>query len=187
VAQKSSGRLVARIVAWTAGAVVVAAAVVFVAWLAMIYNALSPDPEPVKSPAEIAALEEELRSRGSLEDALVRYEAALQATANDISALAPGATWRWNREVSSMPCGGDFKQTRGMQYWTRNLVSSAPIPHHLREQAMELLRERASGLGVNHVNGVEVAGGFGGGVTLGQGEVAVLSGTTACHLSRGDL
>jgi hypothetical protein len=73
------------------------------------------------------------------------------------------------------------------QYRTRNLVSNAPIPDHLREQAMEFLRERAAGLGVNHVNGVEVAGGFGGGVTLGQGEVAVLSGTTACLLSRGDL
>jgi hypothetical protein len=153
----------------------------------MIYEALSPDPEPVKSPAEIAALEEELRSRGAVEDALVRYEAALQGAADDISALAPGVTWRWNREVSSMPCGGEFTQTRGIRYRTRNLVSSAPILDHLRGRAMTLLRQRASGLGVGHVNGVEVAGGFGGGVTLGQAEVAVLSGTTACQLSRDDL
>lgn len=187
MAQKPSARLVARIVAWTGGAIIVAAIVVFVVWLAVIYNALSPDPEPVKSPAEIAALEDELRSRGALEDALVQYEAALQATADDISALAPGVTWRWNREVSSMPCGGEFKQTRGLQYRTRNLVSSAAIPDHLREQAMKLLRQRATGLGAGHVNGVEVAGGWGGGVMFGQGEVAVLSGTTACHLSRGDL
>ena len=49
-------------------------------------------------PDQVAALENELRAKGSSEDALVRYETALQQMADDVTALVPGLTWHWNRE-----------------------------------------------------------------------------------------
>jgi hypothetical protein len=79
--------------------------------------------DPEDYPA-IAALEDTLRPRGAVEDAVVRYEAVMRRVADELAARQPGLTWQWDRQVSSSKCGGDFEDTSAVQLRTRRLVAS---------------------------------------------------------------
>lgn len=93
-----------RVTGWTLGVIAAIAVVAFVVFFVWLENALSPKQDPPMKPGQITALENDLRSKGSAEDALVRYETALQQMADDVAALVPGLKWHWNRESTTVSC-----------------------------------------------------------------------------------
>jgi len=142
------------------------------------------DPE---DHAEIAALEDTLRPRGAVEDAVGGYEVAMQQIADELTAAQPGLTWRWDRRVSSIRCGGEFEDTGGVQLRTRRLVANRPIPDDRWAAAHQVVRDHASKIGVSMVSGYALPGDAGGAIDLTQRDVAMLSGVTPCQLRRDDL
>jgi hypothetical protein len=171
--------------------VVIAAAVFF--WLA---DALSPRQEPDVKPDQVAAMENDLRAKGSAEDALVRYGAALQQMAHDITALVPGLTWYWNLDNTSVTCEGPLADTRGVQILPRHIVFEGPISDEVWPQALVRVRERAAALGANEVfvhadkpghHDVAIAGDNGAEIRFGTRVAAVLSARSDCYLKAADL
>lgn len=142
-----------------------------------------PDPE---DRAEIAALEDTLRSRGAVEDARGRYEAVMQRIADELTAAQPGLTWRWDPQVAGIRCSGEFEDTSGVQL-RRRLIASGPITDDRWASAHQIVRDHAAGIGVSYVSGFELPGGLGGAIDLTQRDVAVLSGVTPCQLRRDHL
>ena len=136
-----------KIVGWTTGVISLIAVIAVLVVVVQLSAALSPKQEPTVTPSNIPALEDQLRSKGPAEEALTRYESALQATADDLTKLVPGLTWRWNRDVKHLSCGGEFAETRGIRVITRNLVSNGPIPDNSWPAALQLLRDHAAQLG----------------------------------------
>ncbi len=185
-----------KIVGATIGAIAVIALIAVIIVVVQLSSALAPKQEPTMTPSNTSSLEDQLRAKGSAEDALTRYEAALQATADDLSKLVPGLSWQPNRDVKFLDCSGEFAQTRGVRVITRNLVANGPIPDDSWPAALQVFRDHAAALGATqqHVyadkpghhdiafyadNGVEMQL-----VTRAQ---AVLSATSDCYLQRADL
>lgn len=185
-----------RVVGWTIAAIAIAAVIAVLVLIAYMATALVPDKEPPVEPRHTTGLEDQLRSKGPAEDALPRYEAAVQGTADDLNELVPGLTWRWNREAKYVDCTGDFADTRGIRIITGNLVSDGPIPDQTWPEALQTVRNHAAELGASqqHVyadkpghhdiafyggNGIELA-------VIASGQV-VLTATTDCYLQRGDM
>jgi hypothetical protein len=185
-----------KLLGWTIGAVAVIALIAALIVVVQLSSALAPKQEPTVTPSNTSSLEDQLRAKGPAEDALTRYEAALQATADDLSKLVPGLSWQPNRDVKFLDCNGDFAQTRGVRVITRNLVSNGPIPDETWPAALEVFRDHAAALGATqrHVyadkpghhdiafyadNGVELQ--------LVARAQAVLSATSDCYLRRADL
>jgi hypothetical protein len=185
-----------KIVGWTIGVIAVVALIAILIVVVQLSSALAPKQEPTVTPSNTSSLEDQLRPKGPAEDALTRYESALQATADDLTKLVPGLTWQWNRDVKFLNCNGDFAQTRGVRVITRNLVSNGPIPDDTWPAALQVFRDHAAELGATqqHVyadkpghhdiafyadNGVEVQ--------LIASAQAVLSATSDCYLQRADL
>jgi Lipoprotein confined to pathogenic Mycobacterium len=185
-----------KIVGWTIGVIAVIAVIAAVIVVVQLSAAVAPQQEPTVTPSNTPALEDQLRPKGSAEDALTRYESALRATADDLAKLVPGLTWQWNRDPKFLDCSGALAETRGVRVVTRNLVSNRPIPDDTWPAALEVVRDHAAELGAmqQHVyadkpghhdiafyadNGVELQL-----ITSGQ---AVLSATSDCHLQRADL
>jgi hypothetical protein len=142
-----------------------------------------PDPE---DRAEIAALEDTLRPRGAVEDAVNRYEAAMQQIADELSGRQPGLTWRWDPQKPSSRCRGEFEDTSAVQL-RRRLVADRPIPDDQWAPAHQLVRDHAARIGVSYVSGFEIPNGDGGAIDLSQPDVAVLTGVTPCQLRRAEL
>ena len=136
-----------KVVGWVVGAIAVIALVAIFIVVVQLSAALEPNQEPPVKPSNTPALEDQLRAKGPAEDALTRYESALQATADDLSKLLPGLTWRWNRDAKLVDCGGEFAETRGVRVITRNLVSNGPLPDNIWPAALQVLRDRAAELG----------------------------------------
>jgi hypothetical protein len=191
-----TGRSTRNVIGWVIGVIAVVAVVAVVVVIVELSAALAPEQEPPVTPANTPALEDRLRAKGSAEEALARYETALQATADDISKLLPGLTWRWNRDAKHVDCGGDFAETRGVRVITRNLVSDGPIPDDRWPAVLQVLHEHAAELGATqeHVyadksghhdiaiyadNGVELR-------LIARGQ-AVLNAMSDCYLQRAHL
>jgi hypothetical protein len=79
-----------KIARWTIGVVALIAVIAVLVVVVQLSVAFSPKQEPTVTPSNIPALEDQLRSKGPAEDALTRYESALQATADDLTKLVPG-------------------------------------------------------------------------------------------------
>lgn len=191
-----ANRSTRKVIGWVIGVIAVIAVIAIIVVVVQLSAALSPEQEPPVKPSNIPALEDQLRAKGPAEEALTRYESAVQATADDLSKLLPGLTWQWNRDAKLVDCGGDFAETRGVRVITRNLVSSGPIPDDSWPAALQVLRDHAAELGATqqHVyadkpghhdiaiyadNGVELRL-----ITRGQ---AVLNAMSDCYLQRADL
>lgn len=185
-----------KVVGWTVAAIAAAVVIAVLVFIAYMATALAPEQESPVEHRPVTSLEDQLRSKGPAEDALPRYEAAVQATADDLNKLVPGLTWRWNREAKYVDCTGDFADTRGIRIITRNFVSNGPIPDQAWPEALQVVRTHAAELGATqqHVyadkpghhdvafygdNGIELA-------VIASGQV-VLTATTDCYLQRGDI
>lgn len=180
---------------WTLGVigtVVLVAVFALVVWLS---NALNPPQEPPMRPDQVTALENDLRAKDSAEDTLSRYEQALAQTADQITALVPGLTWRWNRESTTISCGGELKDTRGVQMLTRSVLFDGPIPDSAWPAALETVRNQASELGADELFGyvdkpgdhdIAITGASGVEVRFGTKVAATLSARSDCHLRRED-
>ncbi len=173
--------------------IVVIAAAVFFFWLA---DAVSPKQEPEMKPDQVATMENELRAKGSAEDALQRYGAALQQMADDVTALVPGLKWYWNRDNTSVTCPGPLADTRGVQILLRHIVFEGPIADDVWPQALARVRERAAALGANQVfvyadrpghHDVAISGDNGAEIRFGTRAAAVLSAHSDCYLKAADL
>ncbi|WP_142386780.1 LppA family lipoprotein [Mycobacterium hubeiense] len=185
-----------RIVGWTVGVIAVVAAVAAIVFFVWLSNALSPKQEPPMNPDQVAALENDLRAKGSAEEALARYESVLEQTANGITDLVPGLTWRWNREVNHVSCAGPLMETRGVQVLTRHIVFDGPIPDDVWPQALQLVRDSAAKLGAFEVHyyvdepgrhDVAVFANDGPEVRFGTWKAASLSARSDCYLKQEDL
>jgi PAS domain-containing protein len=136
-----------KIAGWVIGVIAVIALIAVFAVIVQLSAALRPEQESPVKPSNTPALKDQLRAKGSAEEALTRYESALQATADDLSKLMPGLTWRWNRDAKQVDCDGEFAETRGVRVITRNLVSNGPIPDDIWPAALQVLRDHAAELG----------------------------------------
>jgi hypothetical protein len=195
--ETQQGRLSRRkIVGATIGVIAVIAVTAVLVVVVQLSAAVAPKQEPTVTPSNSPALEDQLRPKGPAEDALTRYESALQATADDLTKLVPDLTWQWNRDVKYLDCSGDFADTRGVRVITRNLVSNGPVPDDAWPAVLEVFRDHAAALGATqqHVyadkpghhdiaiyadNGVELQ-------LVARGQ-AVLTATSDCYLQRKDL
>ena len=173
--------------------IVAIAAAVFFFWPA---DAPSPEHEPSAKPDQVAAMENELRAKGSAEDALARYGAALQQMADDVTALVPGLTWFWNQRNTSVTCPGPLADTRGVQVLPRHIVFEGPIPDGVWPQALARVRERAAALGVSKEfvyadtpghHDVAISGENSAEIRFGTRVAAVLSASSDCYLKAADL
>jgi hypothetical protein len=173
--------------------IVVIAAAVFFFWPG---DALSPKHEPETKPDQVAAMENDLRAKGSAEDALARYGATLQQMAHDITALVPGLKWHWNRSNTSVTCPGPLADTRGVQILPRQIVFEGPISDEVWPQALARVRMRAAALGVREVSvhadmpghhDVAISGDNDAEIRFGTRVAAVLSARSDCYLKAADL
>ena len=182
-----------KVIGWVIGVIALIAVFVIVVQLSA---ALEPNQEPPVKPSNVPALEDQLRAKGPAEDALTRYESALQATADDLSKLLPGLTWRWNRDAKLVDCGGDFAETRGVRVITRNLVSNGPIPDDSWPAALQVLRDHAGELGATQQfiyadkpghHDIAIHADDGKELRLIARGQAVLNAMSDCYLQRADL
>ena len=169
-------------VQWVFGAFFVVPLAAFIA-VNVFVGEEQPDPD---DRAEIAALEDKLRPRGAAEDKLVRYEAALQQIADELSRRQPGLTWRWDPQRPTSGCDGEFEDTSGV-HLRRRLLASQPIPEDQWTPAHQLVRDEGTEVGVSYVSGFALPNGDGGAIDLTQRDVAVLSGLTPCLLRRDEI
>lgn len=178
---------------WALGACTIVVVTVLVAaiWLS---NALEPPEETPMQPDQIAALKDELRAKGSAEDALVRYEQQIARTADQIAQLVPGLSWQWNSASTTITCGGELKDTGGVQVLTRHAYFDGPIPDSAWTSALNLVRDTASALGATDMSvftdrpgehDVEIVGENGAQVRFGTRIGSTLSARSDCYL-RGD-
>jgi hypothetical protein len=180
---------------WTlgvVGTVVLVAVFAVVLWLS---NALNPPQEPPMQPDQVAALENDLRAKDSAEDTLSRYEQTLAQTAEQITALVPGLTWRWNRDSTTISCGGELNDTQGVQILTRHVLFDGPIPDSAWPAALDAVRNQASKIGADELfvyvdkpsdHDVAITGESGVEVRFGTKIAATLSARSDCHLRRAD-
>ena len=192
-ARRSSRR---KIVGWTVGVISLIAVIAALVFVVQLSTAFSPKEEPTVTPSNSPSLEDQLRSKGPAEEAVTRYESAVQATADDLTKLVPGLTWRWNREADFLGCTGEFAETRGVRIGTRNLVSNGPIPDDSWPAALKLLRDHAAELGATqeHVyadkpghHDIAIYADSGPELRLVTRGQAVLNAMSDCYLQRADL
>lgn len=147
-------------------------------------------------PDQIAALKDELRTKGSAEEALTRYEKQIAQTADQITQLVPGLTWRWNSDSTTITCSGELKDTGGVQVLTRHAYFDGPIPEPTWTTALDLVRDTASTLGATNVtvfadrpgeHDVEIVGNNGVQVRFGTRVGSTLSARSDCYLRNEDL
>lgn len=177
----------------TCTAIVVVAVLVAAIWLS---NALDPPQEAPMQPDQIAALKDELRAKGSAEDALARYEQQIAQTADQITQLVPGLNWKWNSASTTITCGGEFKDTGGVQVLTRHAYFDGPIPDAAWGSALSLVRDTAASLGATDMSvftdrpgehDVELVGANGAQVRFGTRVGSTLSARSDCYLRNDDL
>ena len=193
--EPTTNRRRSRALWWSVGVlstVILVALLVVAIWLS---NALNPRQETPMNPDRTAALESELRAKDSAEDTLSRYEQALAQTADHVTALVPGLTWRWNRDSTTVSCGGELKDTQGVQILTRHVLFDGPIPDSAWSAALDVVRNQASQLGAQELlvfidkpadHDVAINGDNGVEVRFGTKVAATLSARSDCHLRRAD-
>jgi len=193
--EPTTNRRRSRALWWSVGVlstVILVALLVVAIWLS---NALNPRQETPMNPDRTAALESELRAKDSAEDTLSRYEQALAQTADHVTALVPGLTWRWNRDSTTVSCGGELKDTQGVQILTRHVLFDGPIPDSAWPAALDVVRNQASQLGAQELlvfidkpadHDVAINGDNGVEVRFGTKVAATLSARSDCHLRRAD-
>lgn len=195
-AERTSRRRNLRPVWWVFGVIATVIVVGLSATAIWLSNALHPHQETPMQPEQVTALNDELRRRDSAEDALSRYEKALAQTADQIATLATGLNWRWNRDSTTISCGGDFKGTDGVQVLTRHVLFDGPIPDDVWRQALDVVRESAAALGAGNLtvlkdrpghHSVELTSGAGVQVRFATQVAASLSARSDCHLRASDL
>lgn len=173
---------------------IIAVAVLLVSiWLS---NALDPPQEVPMQPNQIAVLKDELRAKGSAEDALTRYEQQIAQTADQITQLVPGLSWQWNSTSTTITCGGELKDTGGVQVLTRHAYFDGPIPDSAWTNALNLVRDTASTLGATTMSvftdrpgehDIELIGENGAQVRFGTRIGSTLSARSGCYLLENDL
>ncbi|MCF6386951.1 LppA family lipoprotein [Mycobacterium sp. MBM] len=147
-------------------------------------------------PNQTAALKDELRAKGSAEDALARYEQQIAQTADQITELVPGLSWQWNSASTTITCGGELKDTGGVQVLTRHAYFDGPIPDAAWTSALNLVRDTASALGATNMSvftdrpgehDIELVGANGAQVRFGTRVGSTLSARSDCYLRNEDL
>lgn len=146
-------------------------------------------------PDQLAALQDELRAKDSAEDTLVQQEHELSKTADRITALVPGMSWRWNRDSTTISCGGEFEGTDGVQVLTRHVLFDGPIPDTAWPDSLDAVRESAAALGVTDLtvfadrpgdHSIELTGSTGSQMRFGTKDAASLSARSDCRLRQAD-
>jgi Lipoprotein confined to pathogenic Mycobacterium len=177
----------------TCTAIIVVAVLLAAIWLS---NALDPPEETPMQPQQTAALKDELRAKGSAEDALARYEQQIARTADQIAQLVPGLSWQWNSTSTTITCGGELKDTGGVQVLTRHAYFDGPIPDSAWDSALNLVRDTGSTFGATNMSvftdrpgehDIELIGENGAQVRFGTRIRSTLSARSDCHLRGDDL
>ena len=139
-------------------------------------------------------VENELRSKPSLEATQDQYRAIVQKLANQIAALTPGTTWRLD-EDSWVGCEGMLGRAHAKQAYLM-AVFTGPIPESVWPQALQLVGDAVGELGASDRNTVKNSPGdhdvaFSGsnGVVfqLATQKAATLTARSECRLKQADL
>lgn len=123
-----------RRVTWVIGVTTATLVLVVAAVTIWQTEALKPAQEAPMRNGDVAAQQDELRSKGSAEEALKRYETLLAQTADQIITLVPGLTWRWYYEDTTVSCTGPLADTGAVQILTRHVSSTDPSPTRSGQQ-----------------------------------------------------
>lgn len=144
-------------------------------------------------PERVAVLENGLRSKPSLEVAQAQFRAAVTQMADEIVALVPGLTWRWETD-SQTGCGGDYEWTRAREVFMR-VVFSGAIPDDNWQRAIQILKEHAKTFGANNFGVLKDKpgdhdasfAGDGAEFRVGTQVAAILTARSDCRISQTDI
>ncbi|EFV13281.1 LppA family lipoprotein [Segniliparus rugosus] len=142
--------------------------------------------------SEVPAFEERYRGKGSVEQAAKDLEATIAKTADKITALAPGLTWKWHRDGGNVGCPQDqAADTRVTRFATRHALFSGPIPEELWPKAVAIVRAEAEFWGmtaqfkyqdVAKQHDLVFSAEDGGEIRIGSAVEAFIRGKTPCRL-----
>jgi hypothetical protein len=176
-----------------AAALLIAVAVLTI-WLTQALRPTQEAPMPNSKPP--AAEVDDLRPKGSAEDALARYETRLAQTADEITTLVPGLSWRWYYEDTTVSCTGALADTDAVQVLTRHVVFDGPIPDAQWTRAVDVVVKRAAELGADNIytyidkpgdHDIAITGGGGVEVRFGTKAATNLSARSDCYLKQADI
>ncbi len=145
------------------------------------------------STADPTSLEQELKSKPSLEAAQTEYQASVQNMAASIAALTPGTTWNIEQNTW-VGCGGEYAATKAKQAYVM-AVFSGPIPDAVWPQALQIVKDGAAQVGASKFgtfkdnpgdHDVYVAGPDGVEFRLGTQKASTLTAKSDCRLSEAD-
>jgi len=185
-----------RRVKWVIGVTAAALVLVVAAVTIWLSEALKPAQEAPMRNGDVAAQQDDLRSKGSAEEALRRYETLLAQTADQIIALVPGLTWRWYYEDTTVSCTGPLAGTGAVQILTRHVVFDGPVPDAQWPAAVGIVAERAAAFGADDVftfkdnpgdHDIAISGADGVEFRFGTKVATNLSARSGCHLEQADL
>lgn len=141
--------------------------------------------------SRIAALEDQLRSKTSLEDTQRHYEADLRGLADAIVTLIAGLTWRL-QDHGRRTCDGEYVDTRGTQiYWYA--LFNGPVPDDQWSSAVQLVTDNAARCGATNLtvvvdepgeHGVVLTGPDGLEFEFGTKVRTILSAKSGCRISQ---
>lgn len=144
----------------------------------------------------VPAHQDDLRSKTSAEETLVRYEALLAQTADRITALVHGLSWQWAYEDTTVSCPGPLADTGAVQILTRHVVFDGPIPDEQWSAAVDIVAKHAAELGADSRfayvdkpgdHDIAISGDKGVEIRFGTKTAANLSARSDCHLKQVDM
>lgn len=144
----------------------------------------------------VPAHQDDLQSKASAEETLVRYQALLAQTADQITALVPGLSWQWTYEDTTASCPGPLADTGAVQILTRHVVFDGPIPDEQWPAAVDIVAKHAAELGADKRftyidkpgdHDIAISGGNGVEIRFGTKTAANLSARSDCHLKQADM
>jgi hypothetical protein len=142
--------------------------------------------------SDVPAFEQRYQDKGTVQQAAKDLEAVIAKTADKITALVPGLTWKWQDEQGNIGCPQDpASDTRVTRFWVRFAVFSGPIPEDVWPKAVAIVRSEAEFLGMTarfkyqdaaKQHDLVFSSQDGGEIRIGTAKIASITGKTPCRL-----
>jgi hypothetical protein len=142
--------------------------------------------------SEVPAFEQRYQDKGTVQQAAKDLEAVIAKTADKITALVPGLTWKWHRDGGNVGCPQDpASDTRVTRFATRHALFSGPIPEDVWPRAVAIVRSEAEFLGMTaqfkyqdaaKQHDLVFSSQDGGEINIATAVQALITGKTPCRL-----
>ena len=142
--------------------------------------------------SDIPAFEERYRDKGTVQQAVKDLETAIAKTADKITTLVPGLTWKWKDDIANVGCPHDpASDTRVTRFWVRTALFDGPIPEDKWPQAVAIVRGEAEFWGmtaqfkyqdVSRDHDLVFSSEDGGEISIASAVQALVTGKTPCRL-----